>query len=115
MSVKLATALFLASALIVPTAGYAAGTADTHSMTDKTSAVVSDTAITTKIKAGFAKDSQVSAMNIKVDTDNGVVKLSGTAKSQAEADKAAQIAQGTAGVTSVSNDIQVSPSGSTKY
>lgn len=125
MSAKFATALFLAGALIVPVAGYAAATADTQSMTGKTKAVVSDAAITTKIKAGFAKDNQVSAMHIKVDTDNGVVKLSGTAKSQAEAERAAQIAQSTAGVASVNNDIQVSASdampsrsttsGSTKY
>ena len=127
MSAKFATALFLAGALIVPVAGYAAGTADTQSMTSKTKAVVSDAAITTKIKAGFAKDNQVSAMHIKVDTDNGVVKLTGTAKSEAEAERAAQIAQSTAGVTSVNNDIQVgasesmkpsrssSTSGSTKY
>jgi hyperosmotically inducible periplasmic protein len=38
--------------------------------------------ITTKIKAEFAKDKQVSAMNIKVDTDKGVVKLTGNAKEQ---------------------------------
>jgi hyperosmotically inducible protein len=114
MSAKFATALFLAGALIVPVAGYAAGTADTQSMTGKTKAVVSDAAITTKIKAGFAKDNQVSAMHIKVDTDNGIVRLTGTAKSQAEADRAAEIAQSTAGVTSVSNDIQVGASDSMK-
>ncbi len=48
-------------------------------------------------------------MNIKVDTDNkGVVTLSGNAKSQAEADKAASIARATSGVTTVNNNIQVS-------
>ncbi len=46
-------------------------------------------------------------MSIKVDTDNGVVKLSGNAKSQEEADKAAEIAKNTEGVTSVTNDIRV--------
>jgi hyperosmotically inducible protein len=53
-------------------------------------------------------------MNIKVDTDNGVVKLSGNAKSQAEADKAAEIAKNTEGVASVSNDIRVNAA-SAKY
>ena len=69
---------------------------------------VSDAIITTKIKAEFAKDKQVSAMSVKVDTDDkGVVTLSGTAKSTAEADQAARIARDTKGVTSVKNDIVV--------
>jgi hyperosmotically inducible protein len=69
---------------------------------------VSDATITTKVKAGLAKEKNVSATHIKVDTDNGVVKLSGTARSQQESDRAAQIARDTKGVSSVENDIQVS-------
>jgi hyperosmotically inducible protein len=69
---------------------------------------VKDSVITSKIKAEMAKDREVSAMRIKVDTDaNGVVQLSGTAKSKAEADKAESIAKSVKGVTSVHNDIQV--------
>ena len=50
------------------------------------------------------------AVHIKVDTDaNGIVQLSGFAKSQAEADKAVSIAQGVKGVTSVKNDIRIQP------
>ena len=70
---------------------------------------VSDSIITTKIKGEFAKDKTVSAMNIKVDTDQkGMVTLSGTAKSKAEADKAESLAKSTQGVVSVKNDIKVS-------
>src|SRR5207253_10244235 len=61
------------------------------SKTESAKEVVSDSVITTKIKAEFANDKQVSAMSIKVDTDKGVVKLSGNAKSKDEADKAASI------------------------
>jgi hyperosmotically inducible protein len=69
---------------------------------------VGDTVITTKIKAAYAKDKQVSALNIKVDTDQkGVVILSGTAKTKAEADKAVAIAKRTKGVRSVTNDIKI--------
>lgn len=69
---------------------------------------VGDAVITTKIKAEFAKDKQVSALNIKVDTDDkGVVTLSGNAKSKAEADKAVKIAGDTKGVSSVKNEIKV--------
>ena len=106
MTARITTTLFLAGALLAPPAALAGGT-DTHSSTGMTQSVVSDAAITTKIKAQFAKDSQVSATHIKVDTDNGVVKLSGNASTKAEADKAAAIAQHTNGVTSVDNQIQV--------
>jgi pentapeptide MXKDX repeat protein len=73
----------------------------------KEGGVVSDAMITTKIKAEFAKDKTVSAMKINVDTDKGVVKLGGTAKSKAEAEKAEQIAKNIAGVSAVHNDIKV--------
>jgi osmotically-inducible protein OsmY len=85
-----------------------------HAMGQKTGAALSDAAITTKVKAKFAADSTVSATKIHVDTDNGVVKLTGTAKSQDEAAKAAEIAKSTEGVASVDNAIQVSQAG-TKY
>ncbi len=107
MIAKLATALFLAGTLLAPAAAYAAGATSTPSATERTKEALGDAAITTKVKAKFATDSQVSAMSIKVDTDNGVVKLSGNAKSQEEADKAAEIAKNTEGVTSVTNDIRV--------
>ncbi len=71
---------------------------------------VKDSVITGKIKASMAKDRQVSAMNVKVDTDNaGVVQLSGTAKTQAEADRAVSIARATDGVTNVRSDIRIVP------
>jgi hyperosmotically inducible protein len=53
----------------------------------------------------------VSALSIKVDTDKGVVKLSGNAKSKDEAAKAESIAKSVNGVTSVKNDIQVTAGG----
>jgi osmotically-inducible protein OsmY len=101
MTAKLTTLCFLIGALVAPVAGYSADT------TEKAKEFVEDATITTKVKAEFAKDKDVSVMHIKVDTDHGVVKLSGDAKSKEEADKAAAIAQGTKGVTSVDNDIHV--------
>ena len=69
---------------------------------------VSDSVITSKIKAKLATAEDVSAINIKVDTDkNGVVVLSGTAKSKAEADKAHSIAHSVEGVTKVINNIRI--------
>ena len=114
MTIKWLTAMFVVGALIAPLAGHAADVKEgAKNATEKTKEVVQDATITTKIKADFAKDKQVSAMNIKVDTDNGVVKLSGTAKSKDEADKAVAIAQATKGVVSVQNQIQIASTNTT--
>ncbi len=95
MTTRLAAAV-IASALLLPIAGY---TADSPR---------GDSVITTQIKTEMAKDKQVSARKIVVETDqSGVVKLSGTAKSQAEADKAVEIAKSVKGVTSVQNNIEI--------
>lgn len=68
---------------------------------------IDDTTITTQVKARFAEDPTVSAMAIKVETLKGVVQLAGFAKSDAERDKAEQIAANVKGVTRVANDILV--------
>src|SRR5688500_7738248 len=81
---------------------------------EKTKDVIDDATITTKIKAEYAKDKMVSVMKISVDTDKGVVKLTGTAKSKEEAAKAEQIAKSVNGVTSVKNDITVGAAGAKK-
>lgn len=68
---------------------------------------VDDTTITTRVKARFAEDPGVSAMRIQVETLNGTVQLSGFAASQAEKDKAAQLARGVSDVKDVRNNIVV--------
>ena len=105
MRTKLATTCILIGALLVPAAAYAA---DSDKDRSSPKDFVKDSLITTKIKAKLAEEKLSSAMHIKVDTDNkGVVLLSGTAKNQAEADKAGSIARGVEGVVSVENDIQI--------
>lgn len=71
-----------------------------------------DAMITTRIKVEYAKDELVQATRISVNTDKGVVRLSGVANSQAEADKAEAIAKNTQGVVSVRNEIKVEPKAS---
>ncbi|SNR81334.1 BON domain-containing protein [Methylobacillus rhizosphaerae] len=91
--------LLLISALLMPIASFAA---DGDSIETK----VSDSVITAKVKAAFAKDKLVSASDIKVETDsNGLVQLSGTAKSKEEADHAVVLAKSIQGVTGVKDDI----------
>ncbi len=68
---------------------------------------VDDTWITTKVKAKFVENKQVSATTIHVKTVNGVVELTGTAKSMDESSKAVSLARGIQGVKSVTNNIKV--------
>ncbi len=73
--------------------------------TQSTGQYVDDATITTKVKADFVLDKTVDATSIKVDTYKGTVQLSGFAKSQAEINKAVQIARNVTGVQAVKNDI----------
>jgi len=64
-------------------------------------AAISDTVITGKIKSSLATNEVTHALQIGVETNNGMVSLSGTAKSETEATKAIEIAESTVGVRSV--------------
>jgi len=69
---------------------------------------VKDSAITTKIKAKLAADHITSLGRIHVDTDkDGVVWLTGTARTQEAIDKAVSIAKDTEHVKSVHNDLTI--------
>ena len=71
-------------------------------------AFVKDSAITVKVKARLAAQHMSSLRRIHVDTDaNGVVYLSGTARSQKAIDKAVSIARATERVTSVQSRLTV--------
>ncbi len=92
---------FIALASVTLAAGLA-GCAGT-----KAREYVDDGAITSKIKAKFATDKTVSALDIHVTTDMGHVYLRGTAKSEAERLRAVEIARSVEGVASVSDEIVV--------
>ena len=70
---------------------------------------VDDATVATRVKSRFAEDAQVSAMRIQVETLNGTVQLSGFATTQAEKDRAAQIARATPDVKEVRNNLIVRP------
>ena len=73
----------------------------------KTGEALDDTAVTAKVKAAMVKDKEVSAGNVSVETVKGEVRLSGFVKSDAEKQRAGQIALQTEGVKSVSNGLVV--------
>lgn len=64
-------------------------------------------ALTAKIKSKMALDDTVKALAIDVDTAGTVVTLTGTVRSQAERDKALQLARETAGVTGVNDRLVI--------
>ena len=66
-----------------------------------------DAVITGKIKTGFIKDKIVRSRNYNVDTKDGVVTVKGKARTQAELDRALEIAKTTQGVKSVNNEVQL--------
>ena len=69
---------------------------------------VKDSAITTKIKTKLAADHLTSLGRITVDTDKeGVVWMSGSARTQEAVDQAVAIARETEGVKSVHSDLKV--------
>ncbi|WP_421956351.1 BON domain-containing protein [Polaromonas sp.] len=77
---------------------------------DSVAGSVDDMAITASISAAFAKDSDLSAIRIDVDTKNGNVTLSGPAPTASARDKATAIAKGIKGVSSVDNKLMVKAS-----
>jgi hyperosmotically inducible protein len=62
---------------------------------------VDDSVITTKVKSSFVADSAVSALDISVETSQGVVNLTGIVNNEQERQRAIQIAQETNGVKQV--------------
>jgi osmotically-inducible protein OsmY len=87
----------------------AAGCASEHHRgVSDTGAIASDSWITTEVKSKLVADKQVSGTAIHVNTYEGVVTLTGKAKSQDEANRAVEDAKNIKGVKSVENNIEVS-------
>ena len=116
MKLKISTLLLIAGIAAAPFSAYAADAAVEKKETMKEKAgetkqkvkrVSKDASITTKVKAKFAKDSEVSALKVRVKTKGGVVTLAGKAKSDAEKSKAEDLAKEVEGVKSVTNNITV--------
>ncbi len=83
--------------------------ADTREVTANAKAAVEDAGITARVNAGLAKDSELSALRIDVDTKEGVVTLTGPAKSEQAKERATQIARGVEGVSRVVNNLTINP------
>ena len=74
---------------------------------ESTGEYVTDTWITTKVKASLAESPQVKATEVNVETFKGAVQLSGFVSSSAAMTEALRITGGIKGVTSVRNDMRI--------
>lgn len=74
---------------------------------ESTGEYLSDTWITTKVKAALVGDSIVKSTEVNVETFKGVVQLSGFVSSKEAMDQAIVVAGNIEGVTSVKNDMQI--------
>lgn len=79
-------------------------------MAGQAEAKFDDLNITAAVTGDLARDSDLSAFKINVDTKDGVVLLKGTAPTTASKERAAAIAKGAKGVVSVDNQLIVSGS-----
>lgn len=73
---------------------------------------VNDAAITAKVKSNLLWNKHTDGLDIDVDTENGVVALTGTVKSAIQRDLAVQIARNASGVRRVVDELTVDPDAS---
>jgi len=106
MKTKYVMSCIVAGTLLAPVVALAVD--DNDSDRSRPKHVVRDSLITTKIKTQLAAEHLTSLGHIHVDTDkNGVVWLSGTARTEEAIDKAVSIARATEHVTRVHNHIRI--------
>lgn len=70
---------------------------------------IDDAKITTVVKSKYLADDTLKGLEISVDTEQGVVTLTGKVQNDSAKDLANQIASGVEGVVSVNNQLTVGP------
>ena len=81
--------------------------AKTESAAASVAGAVDDASITAAASTGLAKDPELSAIKIDVDTKGGQVTLNGPAPSEVAKARAEQIAKSVKGVNAVDNNLEV--------
>lgn len=98
---KLFAALFTALALTT-----VLGCASTAKQ-EGTGEYIDDTVITAKVKNAILQEPSLKSAEINVETFKGIVQLSGFVSSQANINRAMEVARSVKGVTSVKNDMRL--------
>ena len=103
------TVMFSGAALMVVSGceGQKADTSATAPATTSVGTEIDDTVVTSKVKSALLSDPEVKSFDLKVETRKGEVMLSGFVGNQAQAERAIQVAQGTAGVKLVTNKMDI--------
>jgi hyperosmotically inducible protein len=99
---KLVHCLLISLVLVVSLTGCAGG-----KKLESTGEYFDDIAITTKVKASILENSQLSIMQINVETFKGIVQLSGFVNSNEISAKAADVAKTVKGVKKVNNSLVI--------
>lgn len=94
---------FLAIALVLSSLVACASTNKQSS----TGEYIDDSVITTKVKTAILNEPTLKSIEINVETFKGVVQLSGFVTSQADINKATEVASQVKGVESVKNDMRL--------
>jgi hyperosmotically inducible protein len=76
---------------------------------DSAGAIIDDSVITAKVKAALIENATTKGHEINVETQNGVVQLSGFVDTSAQKTAATSVVQTIEGVSDVNNDIDVKP------
>jgi hyperosmotically inducible protein len=72
--------------------------------------VIDNAALTTKVKAALIADEMVKGTQINVDSNGGIVKLTGTVDTPGQVARAVEVAKGVQGVQRVESNLTSSPS-----
>jgi osmotically-inducible protein OsmY len=78
---------------------------------EKVGMAIDDAVITTKVKTEILEHQKLKVFDIHVDTNNGIVQLSGFVDSPTTAQRAVNAARGISGVREVKNDMVVQEKG----
>ncbi len=97
---------YLAAVFLAVSLSTLAGCASTATQ-EGTGQYVDDSVITTKVKAAIFNEPGLKSSEINVETFKGVVQLSGFVNSQADINKAVEVARSVKGVVSVQNKMQL--------
>ncbi|MFT4191449.1 MAG: BON domain-containing protein [Comamonas sp.] len=79
----------------------------TQNAADTAAVALDDTGITTQVKAELVKDSELSALDVSVETNGGQVTLTGHAPTAQAKERAEGLAKGVEGVKGVTNNLEV--------
>ncbi|SNB48021.1 BON domain-containing protein [Geobacter sp. DSM 9736] len=106
--------LVTAAALLGPGVYLQAADTGTRSSDETVGEKMDDASITTKVKMKLLGNKATSALNTSVETTDGVVTLTGKARSQAEKELASKLTEEVKGVKSVVNEMKIEESDAPK-